>query len=226
MQLNLFGFVNLKKCCTCKKVLKTSEFYKNKRAKDGLKWVCKKCENLVSTEYYKKNKYKIAKYKKRWNNTNRDKLKGYVKKYNQKNKKLLNQRHNIWAKNKYYNENLYRLKTNTRNRIKNSFYRNGYKKNTKTAYILGTDWNTLKKHIENEFTNDMSWDNFDQIHIDHRIPLAAASTEFEVIALNHYTNLQPLWAEDNLSKSDKYDPEDFKIYMDWYTKNIKAYPEK
>ncbi len=49
----------------------------------------------------------------------------------------------------------------------------------------------------------MSWENMGKWHVDHIIPLATAKTEDEVIKLCHYSNLQPLWAEDNWAKSDK-----------------------
>ena len=49
----------------------------------------------------------------------------------------------------------------------------------------------------------MSWDNRKKWHIDHVIPLAHAKTENEIILLNHYLNLQPLWANDNLTKGFK-----------------------
>ena len=49
----------------------------------------------------------------------------------------------------------------------------------------------------------MSWDNHGEWHLDHIIPMASATNEKEVIKLNHYTNFQPLWAEENLQKSDK-----------------------
>ena len=51
----------------------------------------------------------------------------------------------------------------------------------------------------------MSWENMGKWHIDHIIPLSTAITEEDVIRLCHYTNLQPLWAEDNLKKSNKLD---------------------
>lgn len=53
----------------------------------------------------------------------------------------------------------------------------------------------------------MSWSNYGKWHIDHIIPCAAfdLSDEFEQRACFHYSNLQPLWAYDNIGKSDKYD---------------------
>jgi len=71
----------------------------------------------------------------------------------------------------------------------------------------------------------MNWHNKGKWHIDHIIPLKAAKTEFEVIALNHYTNLQPLWAKDNLTKRDSYNKEDFDNYMSWYIKNVRTEEE-
>jgi hypothetical protein len=49
----------------------------------------------------------------------------------------------------------------------------------------------------------MSWDNHGEWHIDHIIPLSSAKNENDVYTLCHYTNLQPLWAEENLRKSNK-----------------------
>jgi hypothetical protein len=51
----------------------------------------------------------------------------------------------------------------------------------------------------------MNWDNysFRGWHIDHIIPLTSAKNEEELIKLCHYTNLQPLWAKDNLSKGGR-----------------------
>ena len=54
-----------------------------------------------------------------------------------------------------------------------------------------------------KFTTGMSWENRNEWHIDHKIPLSSAKTEEEIYELCHYTNLQPLWAFDNLSKGNK-----------------------
>lgn len=69
--------------------------------------------------------------------------------------------------------------------------------------MLGCDWSHLKTHLESKFTDGMSWENRSMWHIDHIIPLASAKSIEEVVKLCHYTNLQPLWAEENLSKGTK-----------------------
>jgi hypothetical protein len=49
----------------------------------------------------------------------------------------------------------------------------------------------------------MTLENYGEWHLDHIIPLATATTREDVVRLNHYTNFQPLWAKDNLSKGAK-----------------------
>ena len=60
-----------------------------------------------------------------------------------------------------------------------------------------------KEHLENQFKEGMTWHNRSEWHIDHIVPLSSANNEEELYKLCHYTNLQPLWAEENLKKSNK-----------------------
>jgi hypothetical protein len=77
-------------------------------------------------------------------------------------------------------------------------------KNNSTLDIIGCTPQFLKEYIENQFTDGMSWELMGKyIHIDHIIPLSSAKTEEELYKLCHYSNLQPLWAEDNLKKGNK-----------------------
>ena len=78
-------------------------------------------------------------------------------------------------------------------------------KNFKTMDALGCTAQEFKQHLESKFTQGMSWENYPKWHVDHIKPISLATTEQEAIELSHYTNLQPLWAADNLSKGNKYD---------------------
>ena len=62
----------------------------------------------------------------------------------------------------------------------------------------------LQKNIPSK--TDMTWENYGTVwHIDHIVPLKYENpTLEEIIKRLHYKNTQPLWAEDNLSKSNKY----------------------
>ena len=80
----------------------------------------------------------------------------------------------------------------------------GYSKKSRTYDILGIDYEEFKIYIENQFLEGMTWGNHGKWHLDHKIPISWGKTEEEVIKLNHYTNFQPLWTCDNLSKGNKY----------------------
>lgn len=99
---------------------------------------------------------------------------------------------------------LFRTKKLARHAIWRAINEKGYTKRSRTTEILGCDWETFYEHIEQQFTNGMTWDKMgSEIHLDHIIPLAAAETEDDVLALSHFTNLRPLWAKDNIDKRDK-----------------------
>ena len=53
----------------------------------------------------------------------------------------------------------------------------------------------------------MNWNNYGKWHIDHKIPSSWGKTKEEVYELNYYTNLQPMWAGENLSKGNRYKSE-------------------
>lgn len=96
---------------------------------------------------------------------------------------------------------MYRLKNNLRALIRTSFRRRGFAKGSKTEEILGCSWPEFRAHIERQFLPGMCWEKMGlAIHIDHIIPLATADNASDVLRLNHYTNLRPLWALDNMRK--------------------------
>ena len=138
-----------------------------------------------------------------WKDRNLDhyktKTSEYSKIYFIKNKSKINQYH----KNRRKKDNIYSLSQRTRSMISDSLRKEGYTKKSKTYEILGCSFEFLKKHLEIQFKDGMSWENRSDWHIDHIVPLSSAKSEAEIIFLNHYSNLQPLWAKDNIQKSNK-----------------------
>jgi hypothetical protein len=182
-------------------------------------------------EYNSKNKIDLLQKKKEYYSNNRELLKKAVATHRNENKESINEKRRIRnidkreklteASKKYYQENkqkrfdyaknrksrdpLFKMSHNLRSRIRTGIVRRGFSKNKKTIDILGVSYYEAKKHLENQFREGMSWDNYGLKgwHIDHIIPLCVAKTEQELLSLCHYTNLQPLWATDNLRKNKK-----------------------
>ena len=72
---------------------------------------------------------------------------------------------------------------------------------------MGCSLIEFKNHFEQLFTKNMTWNDFinGKIHIDHILPCSKfelQNSEEQEICF-HYTNLQPLWAKDNIRKSNK-----------------------
>jgi len=105
-----------------------------------------------------------------------------------------------WHKSKLLSCPVFALKLRYRARVRMAIRKGGFHKSSSTAALLGCTWECMKDHIESKFCDGMSWENMRLWHIDHITPLASAKDSEEVAKLCHYTNLQPLWAEDNLSK--------------------------
>ena len=86
----------------------------------------------------------------------------------------------------------------------------GLSKNKKSIDILGCDIKFFKEYLEVRFTDDMNWSNYGVVwDIDHIIPLATATNEYDIIRLNHYTNLQPL--DSYVNRFIKRDKIDFEV---------------
>jgi len=180
------------------------------RVKDGRKAECRECQRLGTKEYKLKNKEKIKEYNSKWNSENKFYYQEYRKIWDVENyDKVLETRKRFKEKNPGYindynkqrkkEDILFRLKTNIRTSVNRYLkYRSKH-----TFEIVGCTPQFLKEHLETQFIDGMTWENRSEWHIDHIIPLSSAKTEDEVYMLCHYKNLQPLWAEDNLKKSNK-----------------------
>jgi len=97
------------------------------------------------------------------------------------------------------NPHIYLWRTTLRNALK----RIGTNKEGKTSELLGYSASQLKEHIEKQFVDGMSWDNWGEWHIDHIKPVSKFDKSEKITIINSLNNLQPLWAVDNLRKSNK-----------------------
>jgi hypothetical protein len=219
-----------KVCKKCGEEKNISEFYLDKTTKDGKRSSCKVCMSLydknwkknnpdkmlnLSRKYYSENKELVNSKSRKWREKNKDSEIIRNREWKKVNEEKVKESQKIWReknkeKMKEYRKNYEKLKLKTdilykiKKILRNTTLR--YIKNKKftTTEIIGCDYDTFKIYFESLFTKGMSWDKLGyEIHIDHIIPLSSAKTEDELYKLNHYTNLQPLWAVDNLKKSNK-----------------------
>lgn len=212
----------MKYCSKCDKFHPKSALYfgvENKK-KDGLRTICRACTLaakkasylekkdkilLKKREYYAKNKEKVYEACKRYVRDNKDKVSSKRKEYYKKNKTQWRAYIKVYVRNRKKTDPKFLIKTRMRFLIWNAMRRIGEGKKKGTINIIGCSSDFLKTHIEQQFLQGMTWENRSEWHIDHIIPLATAKNEEDVIRLNHYTNLRPLWAIDNLKKGARLD---------------------
>lgn len=192
----------IKKCVKCNIWLEFSNFWIDKHNTTGLVSKCKSCYR----KFKQTNEYK--EYRKAYEQT--EKYKKYHKEY-EATRRIRTEKDSESRRKretKYRKEDpLYKLKQNTNRRIRYALTNKRLNKQLKTIDYLGCSIDELKNHLEKQFKPGMTWDNYGQWEIDHRIPLSSANNEQEMIKLFHYTNLQPLWSKDNRKKSDKLNVE-------------------
>lgn len=212
----------MKKTCTkCGEEKELELFIKNNKRKDGYSSHCKNCKKKYyydKREYYlekqkqyaKKNKEKINAYMRQWAKQNPKKIKQYKKNFFSRHGtteyKLYKKTIQKWEEKKK-NDQKYVLKKKMRDIVYRSITRKGYTKKSKTFDILGCSFKEFKQHLESQFQEGMTWDNYgiNGWHIDHIYPLSKARDEEHLLELNHYTNLQPLWEKDNIAKGNRLD---------------------
>jgi len=200
-----------------KRLLK-NEYMRNYRLKNS---------NYIK-KYRKENQFKYKEkeneYKKNWYQRNKEEIKQKRKKYYSNNKeKILKTQKNYYIKNKekrkkYIKEyNVSRRKTDAgfkilgalRSRIA-SLITNKKFKNDSSLELTGCSIDELKKHLSSKFKDGMCWDNYGKNgwHIDHIMPCSSfdLTDKDKQKQCFHYSNLQPLWWWENLSKGNKKSP--------------------
>ncbi len=106
----------------------------------------------------------------------------------------------IYERERYASDTAYKLTKLLRARLCKAIKRKS--KKSSAVKLLGCSIDELIIHLESQFTVGMSWTNHGQWHIDHILPVSSFNLEdpTQLTIVCHYTNLQPLWAKDNISK--------------------------
>lgn len=195
----------------CKKKFITSKEHKRLCSAECKEMAYRQQHNLASTIYrnknkkiinnnyrlrYKKNPTERKKYHKMYyllNKTNRNE-------YRLKNKNKIAEYAKLYINKKRKTDLNFKLRDILRRRIWNALKNNI--KSTKTIVLLGCSTEFLKKYLEKKFQVGMSWENYGKWHVDHIKPCSSFGLikSEEQYKCFHYTNLQPLWAVENLKK--------------------------
>ncbi len=182
-----------KKCTKCKKEKTIDKFSKEKAGKYGVRGDCKSCNSIKHKKWREDNSEYEKERQKKWRDENPD----YSAEWERNNKERRKEKRRLLFE-KHPEK---RVIANLRTRI----YHSLVGRKCSMMNLVGCSAKELREHLESQFTEGMTWDNYGEWHVDHIRPCAS----FDLSCVEqqrecfHYTNLQPLWAKDNLSKGSK-----------------------
>lgn len=225
-----------KQCTKCLLQKEIKYFSKDKKTKDGLKHFCKDCVKADNKKYYSENRKKIIsdkikyqkslpegkkkEYDRNYRLKNPEKFKKYEKIKRQKQK--FKEWRNKYEKQKRDKDPSIKLRTYVSNRIRHTLKKNLSFKDSSCLNYLPYTVEQLKQHLEEQFTSNMTWENYGILwHIDHIIPqflLPFSSMKDEnFLVCWGLKNLRPLEKSENLRKGKKTLEE----YNEWKSKQSK-----
>ena len=164
-------------------------------------------KKIADKKYREKNKEKLSIKHKLWYEDNKDKWSIYIKEYRENNADKIRQIKRDYERNRKATDPLYKLISNFRTAIYQVLKESNVEKNKSYFDILGYTPEELIIHLEKQFKDDMTWDNYGVWHVDHKLPI----TSFDIQEMGDeefmkcwcLDNLQPMWGEENIRKSNK-----------------------
>lgn len=158
---------------------------------------------IKRSEHYQKNKEHVRNVTRDYVRRNKAEVDRKRAIYLKKNRKKIAEQRRIWSKKEKSNNEQFDIATRLRKRIHTMLRRR--KASFRTMELLGCSLPNFMLHIQKQFKLGMNWNNRNLWHIDHILPCASfdMTNDAHVRQCFHYTNMQPLWATENLSKSDK-----------------------
>ena len=142
-----------------------------------------------------------------WNEKNKEHRKQYLKEYREKNIDKIRQNKRDYERNRKARDPLYKLISNFRTAIYQVLKESNVEKNGHYFDILGYTPEELINHLEKQFTEGMTWENYGEFHVDHKLPISSFNIkeigDEEFMRCWCLDNLQPMWGEENIRKSNK-----------------------
>lgn len=201
---------SLKACRCCGEEKPEAGFYFRRDAKKSRN-ECKTCLRKRARERYRNDIPRHRHLANQYYRENRDDRRAAMRTYNHRRRsdesyrKQDNARIQARKTARERSDPAYRALQSCRRRLYELATQRGFKKE-RTSALLGCSAQHLRNWLEAQFSPGMSWDNHGKWHIDHKRPCASFdfSQPENIRACFHFTNLQPLWAHDNLCKSKKF----------------------
>ena len=157
--------------------------------------------------HYLKNREKRLQYFSDWQKDNRDRLNDYHQKWREKNIDKHREYKRKYEKHRKDTDPLYKLISNFRTAIYQVLKESNVEKNGHYFDILGYTPEELILHLEKQFTEGMTWENYGEFHVDHKLPISSFNIkeigDEEFMRCWGLENLQPMWGEENIRKSNK-----------------------
>jgi hypothetical protein len=142
-----------------------------------------------------------------WYEQNKEHRKEYLKEYREKNIDNIRKTKRDYERNRKASDPLYKLISNFRTAIYQVLKESNVEKNGHYFDILGYTPEELIVHLENQFTEGMTWENYGEFHVDHKLPISSFNIkeigDEEFMKCWCLDNLQPMWGEENIRKSNK-----------------------
>lgn len=187
-------------------------------------------KNIMKKRYHEQHDKYLSKAQE-WREANREKVRESNSKYYYSNKESVRSTQNSYIKTRKETDPQFRMRMNVRARLSAAIERKLADKKISASKHLGCTVDELYARIEAMFQPGMTWDNYGTVwHVDHIIPLAAfdLTNEEQQKKACHYSNLQPMFAKENISKSDTM-PDvlpDIKVDPNWKPKYIRCEENK
>jgi hypothetical protein len=164
-------------------------------------------KKVSDKKWREKNKETLKEYVKTWYEQNKEHRKEYLKEYREKNIDSIRKTKRDYERNRKARDPLYKLISNFRTAIYQVLKESNVEKNKHYFDILQYTPEKLINHLELQFKGGMNWDNYGEWHVDHKLPI----THFNIIEMGDdefmkcwsLENLQPMWGEENIRKSNK-----------------------